>query len=100
MSKQQHTPGPWTAYNAEGNKGRILKTWKVKGQDNTLICTLKAGHRGEEIANARLISKAPEMLEMIKRIDAACQLSLHCGDNDRFQCIEMILQNTSKFREL
>lgn len=64
--KNQHTPGPWIAYNADG--GRILKSWRVQGSDHLPICKmLNDGQSPEmELANANLISAATDLLSALK----------------------------------
>ena len=59
-----HTPGPWTVFNTHLGVG-VCATWDVAhcgGFDTNRS-------RDEEVANARLIAAAPDLLE-------ACRLAL------------------------
>ena len=60
-----HTPGPWLEFNANGS--RILSSWRVRRDHpsaKSTICTLNNTLPAtEELANARLIAAAPELLE-------------------------------------
>jgi hypothetical protein len=58
MTKAQHTPGPWT----QGSN------YEVVAMDGTNICKVH-NDEGQGAANARLLSKAPAMLEELR--DAA-----------------------------
>jgi hypothetical protein len=60
----EHTPGPWTLGEVHVDSGRILV-----GSPEDYICEI-CGLPGEPIpeANARLIAKAPKMLELFKRL--------------------------------
>ena len=67
----KHTPGPWVAYNSDGN-GRILKKWHIKGacvRNEPSFATIDSGGKilpEYEAGNARLIASAPELLEALK----------------------------------
>lgn len=77
MQTTKHTPAPWQAYNA--SNGRILKTWSVCDKRGCRIAKIEEmpGQSGEEeMANARLIAAAPDML-------AALQAALACLENLR-----------------
>lgn len=70
MSASKHTPGPWAAYNLA--RGRILKSWRVRGPASP-VCRISGGQSSgdAEVANARLIAAAPDLL-------AACNALLRC----------------------
>ena len=74
MNESKHTPGPWLAYNAAGNKGRILKNWGVRGCCEK-VCTVNELCCSERnYANAHLIAAAPDLLKALILIDTAlCQ---------------------------
>jgi hypothetical protein len=65
----QHTPGPWTVepYDNTDLCG-IYRVWEVQrrlvGEDEQAI-------QREELANARLIAAAPELLAALERIESA-----------------------------
>lgn len=66
MSDVQHTPGPWVFQ--EGNKERPSMSMVHKASDRgfpiaQVICeTQNTKQRAEDIANARLIAAAPDLL--------------------------------------
>lgn len=61
MSEQKHTPGPWIS----SYRGFQVLT----GDERRTICELKGKiERDEQVANARLIAAAPDLL-------AACELA-------------------------
>lgn len=65
-----HTESPWLAYNT--NNGRILKTWSVCDKRGFRIAKIEEmpGQSGEEeMANARLIAGAPELLAALKALE-------------------------------
>ncbi len=62
QSEQKFTPGPWDAENSYGDDPR----WWIypKGGATTICSTANSNDE----ANARLIAKAPELLEMLQEI--------------------------------
>ena len=63
----QHTPGPWTAYNSKG--GSIYKNWRVIDSRKILIAKIEELPGGEsELANARLIAAAPAMFAALEYV--------------------------------
>lgn len=65
-----HTPGPWSL-----NGGNAAQGWTVKTEGNELL----VGGRGlTSLANARLISAAPELLE-------ALQVAVEAMEQDWYQ---------------
>lgn len=69
-----YTPGKWLIYNTR--RGRILGAWRVCGSDgHRPICTMSGKlPPDEEMANARLIDAAPELLEACQAIAASSGL--------------------------
>ena len=65
MSQSKHRPGPWIAYNVGGNSGKIYKNWRVGTKDKA-ICQMF--DEEAEMANAKLIAAAPEMLELLQKV--------------------------------
>ena len=64
----QHTPGPWEV-NGSTISGRD-PVGEREDYNESPICTISHGWRNREIdkANARLIVKAPKMLETLKEM--------------------------------
>ena len=76
MQTTKHTPAPWQAYNA--SNGRILKTWSVCDKRGCRIAKIEEmpGQSGEEeMANARLIAAAPELLASLIAIKTQAEFS-------------------------
>lgn len=68
--KAKHTPGPWEVADFISNdKTRHLAVWKDEAITICLISP-KETENDQDIANARLIAAAPDMLEELKRIRA------------------------------
>lgn len=68
-----HTPGPWEAWNQ--HRGVILREWRVGERNSTPgivrpIAVVSGDQRDgdEQVANARLIAAAPELLAALERI--------------------------------
>ncbi len=59
-----HTPGPWSAWGT----GR---TWMIRNGAGNVAQTLTRPEFGQEVANARLIAKAPDMYELLEAVIAA-----------------------------
>ena len=78
--KTRHTPGSWRAYNAQGNKGRILKNWRVIALDDTTICTIENRNDCDR-HNAELIAAAPCMLAALEAIHAALNQPIQFTDS-------------------
>jgi len=64
-TQSKATPGPWAAYNATGNAGRILKRWIVEAPTKK-ICTVDDQPADATAATAALIAAAPALLEALK----------------------------------
>ncbi len=67
----KHTPGPWRAEDhgeVQSHRGRMVT---IRDQRNIHVATvdgLDASVRGQELANARLIAAAPELLEALEQL--------------------------------
>ena len=66
-TQSKATPGPWAAYNATGNAGRILKRWIVEAPTKK-ICTVDDQPADATAATAALIAAAPALLEALERL--------------------------------
>jgi len=81
QTEVKHTPGPWRF--SEGDKERRAMSEVFKKNDKTfqialVTCEWSNPHaRAEDIANARLIAAAPELL-------AACEALCSSDENGRF----------------
>lgn len=67
MSK--HTPGPWkvaTTYKLAQRGAAEIVPWNDQGRTLALTQTVKGYSPDESLANARLISAAPDMLAALK----------------------------------
>lgn len=62
MKQEKFTQGKWEA---DGNRVII----KNENKPNKIICEGSNPYDNETLANARLIAKAPEMLEALKRCE-------------------------------
>lgn len=72
----KHTPGPWALY-GENVHGVVVGATAAKHPASyvSIACAGVFRHRGEGLANARLIAAAPELLDIAKRVEA--MLSRH-----------------------
>ncbi len=71
MSK--HTPGPWSLEHCINSADPFY--WEVEGQDDSHVASNPFGGNTPEteMANARLIVKSPELLEMCEKLaDLVC----------------------------
>ena len=76
MSESKHTPGPWEPY-------RNPSYWEVraKGGEVASICPSKYSFGIDaEIANARLIAAAPDLLAALEEIREASEIVLGSDD--------------------
>lgn len=55
------TPGPWSVRDGQD----VLA---ISGSETRLVAECHAGHREERQANARLISHAPEMYDLLEQL--------------------------------
>ena len=74
-TETKHTPGPWTYYLTVSDNGPVPQVQTVPvgplgGTYATMICTLsQTGKKSRtQLANARLIAAAPELLHALKAI--------------------------------
>lgn len=70
-SKPKHTPGPWIAVGALGAMRGPYLPWYIKAPHLGLDCyiaEMKAPHKQNEKANARLIAASPELFEIVSTI--------------------------------
>lgn len=83
MSEEKHTPGPWNP--AEIQTVNVLPFVPVVA--TTLIAKVYStafGDHEQAIANARLMSCAPELLEALKELDECyCQAGQELTREDR-----------------
>jgi len=85
----QHTPGPWTiGSRTDGGCWRVIDapTWDAFAKVVIKMTDAKADSE-QGLANARLIAAAPEMLEMLKRLDNSLE---SLGRSYRLQIREVI----------
>ncbi|KKK88412.1 hypothetical protein LCGC14_2743400, partial [marine sediment metagenome] len=67
----KHTPGPWRAEDhgeVQDYRGRMVT---IRDRRNIHVATvdgLDASVRGQELANARLIAAAPELLKVLEDV--------------------------------
>jgi hypothetical protein len=65
MTKQSHTPGPWTVTKLDGIHPNVVAgTRHIAGVYDLCIDS----QRPEDVANARLIATAPRVLAALKAI--------------------------------
>jgi hypothetical protein len=74
MSEAKHTPGPWEleAFKVDGMLLFQITAPNGSGPGGNLIlddASIEGETDEEQIANARLIAAAPELLEALKRMD-------------------------------
>lgn len=68
--KQAHTPGPWIW--ADGYRGLYGAGKENQVLDYAHYEGMWLGHVDEQVANARLLSAAPDLLEALKELIACC----------------------------
>ena len=74
MIETHHTPGPWKVYKeltSRSGEWLIAMDAGDKGRGIAIAETRVA--TGDELANARLIAAAPELLEALQRLSAQCE---------------------------
>lgn len=62
MAARQHTPGPWTYHATAGEHDFIVYPDDPTARERRDVALVRDFHE----ANARLIAKAPEMLEVLR----------------------------------
>ena len=71
MNNTKHTPGPWTQY--RDSRGNVRIQGNVDGGPVAFIEELNnTGGTEQDHANARLISAAPELLEVLQQFVERC----------------------------
>lgn len=82
MSESKHTPGPWYHRSPTGFVGTVadsIMVASVYGDDPN------CREDGRQIANARLIAAAPEMLEALQAFEAHYPLGVNPFLDDAFR---------------
>lgn len=69
MSKAKHTPGPWEVSNLLRSYGSVY----VRADRNFVRVYDEWGSEEMQLANARLIASAPELLEALEGLLCWCQ---------------------------
>lgn len=64
----KHTPGPWKAERLEGDHDLTGDNWAVTGPGNCFIADVNDADDGDNEANARLISAAPDLLAVANAV--------------------------------
>jgi len=93
MTNTNHTPGPWTIAGVSGNphEGHVIESDSADGRTIAWTCN-SLDNNGEEcisqedIANARLIASAPELLQALENLVASIEnvdFSSHAGVYDQ-----------------
>ena len=73
MAKNNHTPGPWKVFPIE-NKAHHHTYYKVGNSTTddvrhaTSVCNVTTRNSEQAEANAKLIARAPQMLEDVKKM--------------------------------
>ncbi|KAA0970280.1 hypothetical protein FPY71_07070 [Aureimonas fodinaquatilis] len=86
MTQAKHTPGPWSVFIDDSGgqwTGWPLSISAVNETDKTVVRTGgqwpyewdNATSQREAVANAQLIAAAPDLLEVLKRIDSVMDFS-------------------------
>lgn len=63
-----HTPGPWLANQGTIETDHPHRTWRVVAH----ACGEESGLESEQVANARLIAAAPDLLDALEQIEGRC----------------------------
>ena len=93
MTNTNHTPGPWTIAGVSLNphEGHVIESDSADGRTIAWTCN-SLDNNGEEcisqedIANARLIASAPELLQALENLVASIEnvdFSSHAGVYDQ-----------------
>ena len=77
MNTTKHTPGPWKF--AHGTDEQLVHEWSDVAYIDTRI---PERTKAEQIANARLISAAPELLDALRDIIGQCDDGKAALDNN------------------
>jgi hypothetical protein len=77
----QHTPGPWQQHDDAPVYGPAMAAvvWTNKGPGHGLVadCRCSGIHHDGQVANARLIAAAPDLLEACKKARACASIPDH-----------------------
>lgn len=65
MTEFKGTKGKWQ-YTFHESKDRTHEVRRIDSEDGVAICVIRTNNEQQARANAKLISKAPEMLEMLE----------------------------------
>jgi len=81
MSEEKYTPAPWTLEYSTYDVNGV--NWEVEGADGSHIAqnNLGGNDRETELANARLIAAAPELLEAAVKLETAFICTNGCPFN-------------------
>jgi len=80
----KHTPGPWKVIKMEGSEDLYIESRNKPGWNEFPIASLIPYKNAEELANARLIASAPELLEACKEIVAIFHKEANEGRYPKF----------------
>jgi hypothetical protein len=72
-----HTPTPWVAVtdtNTDPHTALVVTNAADKDRAMAIDCDRSGDDAEQDIANARLIAAAPDLLEACKMLDASCVL--------------------------
>ena len=75
-----HTPGPWTVRERSDD---YTEGYFIEAVDRDVCTVAVAGHTDKvQLANARLIATAPEMLALLRQIVDACAIAADSQEYD------------------
>lgn len=92
-----HTPGPWkvaTTYKLAQRGAAEIVPWNDQGRTLALTQTVKGYSPDESLANARLISAAPDLLTVCKELARLWDTGI------RPQIVQGTLREETQFSEL
>ncbi len=84
MSEMKHTPGPWTygdwITGKHGDSGNSVwvEVWNIEADGSKGLPFIACKHH-DQVANARLIAAAPELLEALQEAKAALEWCVEQG---------------------
>lgn len=84
MSEVKHAPGPWAFKEGRAERHEMSTIFKANDPEfliGYVLCDARNPHqRPEDIANARLMAAAPELLEALKAVREANEINLNKGN--------------------